>query len=85
MLNIFSALNLHHKIGSLEVGKEFDALLIDVYASGGPIDNYSNTLEVTTKEYNQGLVQRFLYTGDDRNITQVYVKGHLVKNGWAAV
>ncbi|XP_026332292.1 guanine deaminase-like [Hyposmocoma kahamanoa] len=79
------ALSLDHKIGSLEVGKEFDALVINVFATGGPIDNHPNTLEATSNEYNEGLVQRFLYTGDDRNITQVYVKGHLVKNGWTVV
>ncbi|CAG9568081.1 unnamed protein product [Danaus chrysippus] len=70
------ALRLEDKIGSFDIGKQFDALLIDVYAMGGPIDKY---------DYNSGedqlveLVQRFVYLGDDRNIRQVYVNGETIK------
>lgn len=62
------------------MGKEFDALVIDVYAPGGPIDECSNTFNGNIKEYNEALVQRFLYSGDDRNIRKVFVKGCLIKN-----
>ncbi|XP_026332160.1 guanine deaminase-like [Hyposmocoma kahamanoa] len=73
-------LNLAHKVGSLEVGKEFDALVIDIYAPEGPIDVYNNSLDRNAANYDESLVQRFLYSGNDCNITQVYVKGHLVKD-----
>lgn len=82
---IFSALNLDHTIGSLELGKEFDALVINVFAPGGPIDEFTYSFEGNPKEYLEGLVQTFIHNGDDRNISQVYVKGRLVKDGAALV
>ncbi|XP_030023045.1 guanine deaminase [Manduca sexta] len=74
------ALRLEDKIGSFEVGKEFDALLVDVYAENGPIDKYDFEVEQNTEECATSLLQRFIYMGDDRNIVQVYVKGKRVKN-----
>lgn len=62
------------------MGKEFDALLIDVYAKNGPIDKYDFEVQQNTEEYATSLLQRFIYLGDDRNIIQVYVKGQRVKN-----
>jgi len=59
-------------------GKEFDALIIDLNASGTFVDN--------SKEYKgiqgtlQEKLQRFIYSGDDRNIISVYVKGRNIKN-----
>lgn len=75
---IFTALNLEEKIGSFEVNKEFDALLIDTYAKDGPIDRYKDSLGSTRTEYEVNLVQRFVYLGDDRNIARIYVKGKQV-------
>lgn len=81
---MFTVLNLEEKVGSLAVNKDFDALIIDVYAPGGAIDSCNNTFD-TVKEYNEALVQRFLFAGDDRNILKVYVKGRLIKKEGALV
>lgn len=66
----FLALALDDKIGNFEVGKEFDALIID--------------MEVGTCEYQLDrspfeILQQFIYSGDDRNILNVFVAGKLVK------
>jgi guanine deaminase len=60
-------LNLDHKLGNFEVGKEFDALVIDM--SG--IDLFDHDDEYTRFE-------KFIYLGDDRHIKQVYVQGKQV-------
>lgn len=70
---------MNDKIGSFEVGKDFDALLIDLYSKDSPIDKYDFSVareEAAILER----VQRFVYMGDDRNIVQVYVKGKKVKD-----
>uniref|UniRef100_A0A2A4IZ65 Guanine deaminase n=1 Tax=Heliothis virescens TaxID=7102 RepID=A0A2A4IZ65_HELVI len=74
------ALNLDHKIGNFDVGKDFDALLVDVYSKGSQIDEYVGALQTTSDEYAVDLLQKFIFLGDDRNIVQVYVKGERVKN-----
>ncbi|XP_064292659.1 guanine deaminase isoform X2 [Plodia interpunctella] len=72
------ALGLNNKIGSLKEGKDFDALLIDMYAKDSAIDNYKSF--EGAEDFDIGLIQRFVYLGDDRNILQVYVKGNKVKD-----
>ncbi|XP_058682299.1 guanine deaminase [Poecile atricapillus] len=65
------ALGLDDVIGNFEVGKEFDALLINTKASDSPFDLFSaDDFEDT--------LQKFLYLGDDRNISEVYVAGKQV-------
>lgn len=64
---------MDNKIGNFTIGKHFDALKIDLECNDSPIDIY-NELSLNEK------LQKFLYLGDDRNITQVYVNGKLVKN-----
>ncbi|XP_055716396.1 guanine deaminase [Phlebotomus papatasi] len=73
------ALNLSQKIGNFEVGKEFDALLIDIDVD--PIDVYTPNVEgIKDKPENlEERIQKFIYTGDDRNISRVFVKGKPVK------
>jgi guanine deaminase len=75
------ALSLDDKIGNFQVGKQFDALLIETYA--GVTDKFELPKVLTenlTPEYKfQQLVQKFVYTGDDRNMARVYVKGRQVK------
>lgn len=75
----FLALRLDDKIGNFEVGKDFDAQVIDVFANGGQIDSYEYTMEGNEHDRVLQLLQRFIYLGDDRNITQVYIKGRKVK------
>ncbi|XP_034835775.1 guanine deaminase isoform X1 [Maniola hyperantus] len=72
------ALGLQDKIGAFEVGKSFDALVIDVSDPRGPIDNYTDSSLGT--EALVDLAQKFVYCGDDRNIVQVYVNGEQVKH-----
>ncbi|XP_071544783.1 uncharacterized protein [Panulirus ornatus] len=64
-------LNMEDRIGNFEIDKEFDALLIDVSAPGSAIDIFS-------KDTIEDKIQKFLYTGDDRNIARVYVAGHRI-------
>ena len=80
LILISTALNLDHKIGNFDVGKDFDALLIDVYSKKGQVDKYEGALPTTTEEYAVELLQKFIFVGDDRNIAQVYVKGEKVKD-----
>ncbi|XP_069481910.1 guanine deaminase-like isoform X2 [Ambystoma mexicanum] len=61
------ALALDDVIGNFEVGKEFDALLINPGAEGSPFEIFANCTE--------DVIQKFLYLGDDRNIKEVYVAG----------
>ncbi|XP_013912863.1 PREDICTED: guanine deaminase [Thamnophis sirtalis] len=65
------ALGLDHIIGNFEVGKEFDALLINAKASDSPFDLFAS-------DHIEDIIEKFLYAGDDRNIEGVYVAGKLV-------
>ncbi|XP_062985406.1 guanine deaminase isoform X1 [Elgaria multicarinata webbii] len=64
-------LGLDTVIGNFEVGKEFDALLINAKASDSPFDVFAS-------DTSEDIIQKFLYQGDDRNIEEVYVAGKLV-------
>ncbi|XP_069122599.1 guanine deaminase-like [Argopecten irradians] len=62
-------LDMDDEIGNFEVGKEFDALVIDPAVEGGPFDVFrDDTIE--------DVFQKFVFLGDDRNISRVYVSGH---------
>ncbi|XP_027470771.1 guanine deaminase isoform X3 [Zalophus californianus] len=74
-IGLGTALGLDKEIGNFEVGKEFDALLINPKASDSPIDLFSGDLVGETSE---AVIQKFLYLGDDRNIEEVYVGGKQV-------
>ncbi|XP_040273013.1 guanine deaminase isoform X2 [Bufo bufo] len=65
------ALSIDHITGNFEVGKEFDALLINNDAKDSPFEVFS---PISTEE----VLQRFIYLGDDRNIKAVYVAGRCV-------
>lgn len=69
------ALSLQDKIGSFEVGKQFDALLVDVSKVEVPMNDNGRTMD----ERLQQLIQRFVYSGDERNIIEVFVNGRKVK------
>ncbi|KAI1468566.1 guanine deaminase [Daldinia caldariorum] len=64
---------LASKIGNFEGGKEFDALLIDARAPG-----VMTVLE--DDDSTETIFNKFVMTGDDRNIIEVYVRGRLVKS-----
>lgn len=59
------------QIGNFEIGKEFDALIIDLAAPCSALDNLQD-YSLDEK------LQRLIYSGDDRNITEVYVSGKCV-------
>jgi guanine deaminase len=67
---------LEKEVGSLAPGKSFDALLVDVRStSGNPglwgMSNHGgNRLD--------GMLEQFLFCGDDRNISRVFVQGKLI-------
>jgi len=66
---------LEDKIGNFEVGKEFDALVVDCVSEDckGAVTLIEETDNLET------LWEKFLVSGDDRNILEVYVKGRLIK------
>ncbi|KAI1100159.1 guanine deaminase [Jackrogersella minutella] len=64
--------NLEARIGNFEPGKEFDALVIDAHASG-----VMTMLE--DEDSVRTMFDKFIMTGDDRNIKEVYVCGRQVK------
>ncbi|KAI1818628.1 guanine deaminase [Poronia punctata] len=65
---------LDHRIGSFSPGKEFDALLIDAESAApgvmAPVEEHDSIKTIFDK---------FVMTGDDRNIKQVFVRGRKVK------
>ncbi|KAM8885718.1 guanine deaminase isoform 1-T4 [Spinachia spinachia] len=65
------ALSLDDKTGNFEVGKDFDALRVNVAAPGGPMD-------LIQSEEPKIILEKFLNLGDDRNIAEVYVAGRKV-------
>lgn len=74
------ALSMQQIVGNFVIGKDFDALLVDVAA--GSIDQYCETDLSRSKSKEKcllELVQKFVYAGDDRNILKVYVSGRQVK------
>ncbi|XP_067014300.2 guanine deaminase [Anabrus simplex] len=69
------ALALDEKIGNFMIGKDFDALVVNMNPSNTPNAPGGLPLNYKIEEY----VQKFIYTGDDRNITRVFVAGKQIK------
>lgn len=67
-----TVLGLDDIIGNFEVGKEFDALLIE------PGVTRSKFVVVSNFDTVQDIVEKFIFLGDDRNITQVYIAGERI-------
>lgn len=66
------ALAMDDKIGNFDVGKEFDALIVDMDVKNGGTDFLHDCTPLE-------LLQKFIYVGDDRNIIKVYVSGQQIK------
>eukprot|EP00126_Sphaerothecum_destruens_P008403 Sdes_comp20198_c0_seq5m13503 len=67
------ALSMAHLVGNFEPGKQFDALVVDPFSR-------TQSMEKSPVHFFEGFTlmdnfQKFLISGDDRNISQVYVKG----------
>lgn len=63
-------MGLDDKIGNFEVGKCFDALIVDVSQGMINIEGWEND--------GLALAKKWVFMGDDRSIRKVYVNGHLV-------
>jgi len=77
--------DLKKEVGSFAPGKSFDALLVSVrdeagnpglWGVGEQDGTYSEKGEA--REALEGMLERFLFCGDDRNISRVYVQGRLI-------
>jgi len=66
------ALRIENLVGNFITGKEFDALLIDPYASDSPFDIFEDTIEQ--------IFEKFIFLGDDRNIHKMFVQGKEIKH-----
>ncbi|KXJ22754.1 Guanine deaminase [Exaiptasia diaphana] len=64
-------LGLDKIVGNFEVGKEFDALLVDGASQESVFDCFDD-------DDMEQVVQKFLYCADDRNIKKVFVAGKMV-------
>ncbi|ETN45016.1 guanine deaminase [Cyphellophora europaea CBS 101466] len=65
--------SLDDTIGNFRVGKDFDGLLIKTQVPGGIMTM------VQERDSLQTMMEKFLISGDDRNIAEVYVKGRRLK------
>ncbi|XP_029685128.1 guanine deaminase isoform X2 [Takifugu rubripes] len=65
------ALSMDQQIGNFEVGKDFDALRVNVKVPDGPVDLFQ-------RDQPKVLLEKFLNLGDDWNIVEVFVAGRKV-------
>jgi guanine deaminase len=70
---------MEKEIGSFAIGKQFDALQIRMGLAQKGVDRYVSTA-VEDEDDIRTVFEKFLMTGDDRNIVQVYVKGRQLKD-----
>ena len=75
---------LEDRIGSFAPGKSFDALVVSVHGDAGNLGLWGADMDKElhvklpkSKEIDVWL-ERFLFTGDDRNIKRVYVQGRWI-------
>ena len=66
---------LKDKVGNFEIGKQLDALLVDVK---DVISVDSSVWEDDSIEGAEVMVKKWVFCGDDRTIKKVYVDGRLV-------
>uniref|UniRef100_A0A3B3TSY0 Guanine deaminase n=1 Tax=Poecilia latipinna TaxID=48699 RepID=A0A3B3TSY0_9TELE len=71
------ALSLDERTGNFQVGKDFDALRVNVAAPGGPIDLIQNEKPQVISHMRLSSLTCPL-AGDDRNIVEVFVAGKKV-------
>lgn len=63
------ALAMENEIGSFEVGKRFDALVVSA----------ADNIDVFDDDSREDVFQKLMTLGDDRNILRVYIQGVEVK------
>jgi len=64
--------------GNFEVGKNFDAQIVDIEARDSPIDIFEIALPALPKERLYNFLNKWVYLGDDRNTVSVFIDGKLV-------
>jgi len=76
--------NLEKYVGSFAPGKSFDALVVSVRDDAGNpaiwgVDSESSqVIRQTSDEALERMLEQFLFCGDDRNVSMVYVQGRLI-------
>lgn len=70
--------NRGHDLGNFQVGKKWDALVVDLGVDSSPVELMDWNLPKDKTERLEQLVTKWLYLGDDRNITNVWVNGEAV-------
>lgn len=70
--------NLDQRLGNFEVGKQWDAQLIDLDTKGSPVYVFDFALPQDPLVRLDLLIQKWLFTGDDRNTVKVWVGGALI-------
>ncbi|KAG6007682.1 hypothetical protein E4U21_005642 [Claviceps maximensis] len=70
-------LGLANEIGNFAQGKHFDALVVDMTASTGGVN-----APLEHDDDAPAVWEKFIMTGDDRNIVAVFVAGVLVHGEW---
>jgi len=77
-----AVVGLSDKVGAFEVGMEFDAQIIDLgnVETGGSDDGHfeAGPVDMFGWESWAEKIEKWVYAGDDRNTTAVWVKGRLV-------
>ena len=64
-------MGLDDKIGNFVIGKEFDALVIDLCSDQKACSN----LDIFPHDNHLTIFEKFIYLGDDRAIDKVFVRG----------
>lgn len=83
-----TVIDMQDKIGSFEVGKQFDAQLINLSSPDSNVDifewqqlgNLHNTLDKKRPPIigTEGILSKWFFNGDDRNVQCTWVSGRLV-------
>lgn len=71
-------MELDDKIGNFEVGKEFDAILVNTQVENSPVDVFDHDSVETQFE-------KYLFVGDDRNNEKIFVQGKEIRLPGAAI
>ncbi|KFH45389.1 guanine deaminase-like protein [Hapsidospora chrysogenum ATCC 11550] len=64
---------LGEEVGNFEVGKQFDAVVVDMSDERGGVNTPLEDADLVRVR-----LEKFIMTGDDRNIAEVFVKGRSV-------
>ncbi|EGV62063.1 Metallo-dependent hydrolase [Yamadazyma tenuis ATCC 10573] len=88
------AVGMESEIGTFDIGKKFDSQLIDLGGMSSSIDLFDWQLPNKSDDQDElqskilNLLNKWVFSGDDRNCLKVYVNGRLVldkSNQWVLV